>query len=209
MKENKKMNIGKIITIIFVIICILFFIMELYIIIQANTKKDDIPSIFGIKPMIVLTGSMSGTIESGDLAIIKETDVNSLKPGDIIAFRNNENTVTTHRIINITNTEGEIQITTKGDSNPTEDLGEVTKEKIEGKYIFKISGLGNFLMYIKEPQGLVGVMIIILAVGLLWIVVGGNKKKLTEEEVEYMKEFEEFKKQKEAEKDKENEEIKK
>lgn len=208
--KNQVKKIGKIIGKILFIICILMLIIEIGIIIQTITHKDKIPNIFGIKPMIVLSGSMETQISVGDLAIVKNIDAKELKEGDIIAFRNGENTVTTHRIVEIKEENGNLSFTTKGDNNNANDLEKVTESQIEGKYIFKMKGIGNFLMYIKEPKGLVAIMILILVIGLIWIIAGddGKKENTLKVDEKYMKEFEEFKKMKEAERNKKAEKSK-
>ena len=64
---------------------------------------------------------MMSKIEIGDLVFVKETDASTLKENDIIAFRDSENLVTTHRIISVINENGEISFETKGDSNNVKD----------------------------------------------------------------------------------------
>lgn len=164
-------KIGRVITKIFLIFCIIILIAEIWIIIQSITNKDKIPSIFGVKPMIVLSGSMETEINSGDLAIIKNINVKDLKKGDVIAYRSGKNIVTTHRIVEIEKNNDTRNFTTKGDNNEVNDLQKVTEKQVEGKYIFKIPKLGNFLMYIKEPSGLIAIILIILILGLIWIII--------------------------------------
>ena len=54
-----------------------------------------VPSIFGYSSLMVATGSMSGTIEEGDLIIIKDTG--DYKIGDIVTFFQDGDTIpTTH-----------------------------------------------------------------------------------------------------------------
>ena len=132
-------------------------------------NKDEIPSFFGWKPFIVLSGSMETSIYTGDLVVVKEIDASVLKKDDIIAFRNETDTVTTHRIVDSINQNGNICFRTKGDNNNTEDAELVQSKDIEGKYIFKISGLGNILMMLKEPKTLAIILLAILVIGLIWI----------------------------------------
>ena len=59
--------------------------------------KHQVPSIFGYSSLMVATGSMSGTIEEGDLIIIRDTD--DYKIGDIVTFfQDGDDIPTTHRI---------------------------------------------------------------------------------------------------------------
>ena len=73
----------------------------MWVFVQTLTKPNEVPSIFGYKPFIVLSGSMETELYRGDLAIVKEVDVNSLKENDIIAFKDKDNYVVTHRIVKI------------------------------------------------------------------------------------------------------------
>lgn len=172
-------KILKILSIIFIILCLIFLVVELVLIIKAKMYEDEIPGIFGIKPMIVLSSSMDDTISKGDLVFVKEVEAEKLEIGDIISYRNMENTVTTHRIIDIEYTEsGEIEFYTKGDNNSSADSGTVTEEEIEGVFIFKIAKLGSFLMYLQEPKGICTIILIVLIAGCIWILVGKKEDQL-------------------------------
>ena len=193
-KNTKK--IGKVIKILFFIIAIPILILSLIIMFKARMYPDKVPDVFGYKPMIVLSGSMETSIFTGDLVFVKMVDTNILKENDIIAFRNESDTVTTHRIIEIIKENGKTLFRTKGDNNDSEDAKLVATSAVEGIYVFKISGLGNVLMFLKEPKSLAILLLITLVLGLTWIQIMDkieNKNKKQEDE-KYRKEFEEFKK---------------
>ena len=118
---------------------------NIYIMIQANSNKDKVPDVFGYKPFIVLSGSMETKIHVGDLIITKLVDPKTLKEKDVIAFRDEENTVTTHRIIEIVEKDGEKYFITKGDNNDSQDQNMVSYDDVEGIYITRIPGFGNAL----------------------------------------------------------------
>lgn len=207
--EDKALTktIGRIVKILFFIIATPILILSLIIMIKARIYPDKVPDVFGYKPMIVLSGSMETSIYTGDLVFVKMVDTNILKEDDIIAFRNETNTVTTHRIVELVNENGNTLFRTKGDNNNTEDAKLVLANEVEGVYVFKISGLGNVLMFLKEPKSLVILLLATLVLGLIWIQIMDkieNKNKIQEDE-KYKKEFEEFKKmQKEKERQQEN-----
>lgn len=163
--------------IILLIACIIMY--------KANRYPDKVPDVFWIKPMIVLSGSMETAIYTGDLVFVKMVDTNTIKENDIIAFRNEENTVTTHRVIEILNENEERHFKTKGDNNNTEDANLVKSSNIEGVYISKISGLGDFLMFMQQPIGLVVMLLIILVIEFGWLYII-NKM----DEKKYLKEYE-------------------
>lgn len=195
-------KILKIIGTIIIIALVLLLLFDVIIVIKSKTNPDKVPGIFGYKPFIVLSGSMMSKIEVGDLVFVKETDATTLKENDIIAFKDDENLVTTHRIINVINENGEISFETKGDSNNVKDEKRVYPKDIEGIYVFKIEKLGKFILYLQEPQGFSIMMLAILIIGAIMFMMDNRKaskegKKLDEE---YLKEFEEFKRKKEEEK---------
>lgn len=191
-KQKQKKNIlGIVLKCLFFMIVITVIIISSIIIIKAKKNPDEVPDFLGYKPMIVLSGSMETSIYTGDLVFVKEVDPETLKENDIIAFRNEANTVTTHRIIEIiTDSEGKKEFRTKGDNNVTEDINLVQEEDIEGVYISRIPKLGNVLMQLKEPNTLVIILLIILVIGLIWLHMADKH----EDDEKYRKEFEEFKK---------------
>lgn len=199
MKE--KISLGSVIKYIFFIITIPLLIMSCIIIYKANKYPDKIPDICGIKPMIVLSGSMETEIYTGDVAFVKNVDTKTLKKEDIIAFRNEENKVTTHRIVEIIEKEGQTYFRTKGDNNNAEDANLVKESDVEGIYFARVAGLGNFLMFMQEPVGLVVALLGVLVVGLV-ILRMMDKFEDDKNDKEYKKEFEEFKKMKKAEQNK-------
>lgn len=200
-KEKRKVSITSIIKAVFFIICVILLLMGMSIIYKANRYPDKVPDVFGIKPFIVLSGSMETEIYTGDLAFVKIIEPKELKQNDVIAFRNEENTVTTHRIIEIIEENGQTFYKTKGDANNTEDASLVSTDAIEGIYIGKISKLGNMLMFLQEPIGLVIVLLVILVIGMIWLYTTNKSdmKKVIAEDEKYRKEFEEFKRKKQTE----------
>lgn len=187
----------KVVSIIILIILIPILFVNGVILVNSFIHPDEIPSFFGWKPFIVLSGSMETEIYAGDVAVVKETDTASLKKGDIIAFKSGE-IVITHRIYDIIQEDGETKYITKGDNNNAEDNGYVFTEQIEGIYQFKISRLGNLAMFVQTPVGMIVCLSIPFIILVLLQVVDskrnqkyieekGNKQKIMEEEIERLK----------------------
>ena len=190
-------KLKKVVSIIILIILIPILFVNGVILVNSFIHPDEIPSFFGWKPFIVLSGSMETEIDAGDVAVVRETDTASLKKGDIIAFKSGE-IVITHRIYDIIQEEGETRYITKGDNNNAEDNGYVLPEQIEGVYQFKISRLGNIAMFIQTPIGMIVCLSIPFIILVLLQVVDskrnqkyieekGNKQKIMEEEIERLK----------------------
>ncbi len=132
------------------------------------------PRLFGIQIYSVLSGSMEPEYPVGSLIYVKSTDPEELQIGDVITFRAGEETVVTHRIAEIKKDNNapehvgyetvqdasgvsalsdDLQFVTKGDANPSNDIGTVTPEMIIGKPVFRIPYLGYVSIYIQRPPG--------------------------------------------------------
>lgn len=176
------------ITIAIISILLPILVLNISIIIQSETNKDEVPSVFGYKPFIVLSGSMESEIMTGDLVIVKETNPEKLKEEDIIAFRDAQDTVTTHRIIDIVYKDGEKYFVTKGDNNDSQDQNLVELTDVEGIYQFRIPGAGNIFNSLAKPTTIIIIILCITVVFGLGFY-STAKKQLDADR----KEFEEFK----------------
>jgi len=125
----------------------------------------------GLKPFVVLSGSMEPTYHVGSLIYVREADPQDLQPGDAITFLANETTVVTHRIADVVPDEDDpdtLWFITKGDANQSEDASPVHYRNVIGKAVFSIPYLGYLSHYIQNPPGLyialgVGAVMLILA----------------------------------------------
>ncbi len=181
MKWIKKILFGFVIVILGIIL-----IFNIYNFIEIKILKKDLVTIGGKSILEVVSGSMEPEINIGDLIIIDTLD-KDYHEKDIVTFYDTEDTFVTHRIVSI----NEDEIITKGDSNNSED-GVITKDKIVGKYKFKIKGLGKIIAVIKKPI----TMILILIVGILVCIFFSLDNQGNVINDEYTKEFEKFKKRK-------------
>lgn len=190
-------KIKKILTILILLILIPILFVSGVILMNSYIHPDKVPSFFGWKPFIVLSGSMETQISVGDIVIVKEVDTRTLKKGDIIAFRNKD-IVITHRIDDIITEDGKVKYITKGDNNNTRDEGTVLPEQVEGIFICNVHRLGNLAIFIQTPIG----MVVCLSIPIILIIIIGvidsrkntevinqklNKQKEMEEEIERLK----------------------
>ena len=193
-KVMKTLKIGVI------IILAIIFMMLLTIFIKGQVNEEKYPDLFGYKSMIVLSGSMEPTIMKGDLIIVKKVNSDYLKAKDIIAFRNKDKTITSHRIIKVDKIDSKLYFKTKGDNNNTMDEDVVVAKDIEGIYVSRIPELGNFLMYIQTIQGFITVTMFLLLIFSIYYFISSKieKKKNKEEQIksnEKLKEYEENEKE--------------
>ena len=196
-REGKMQKIKKAISIIVILILLPILLISIAILVDSYTHPDEVPSFFGWKPFIVLSGSMETQISAGDIVVVKEIDTKELKKGDIIAFKDG-NIVITHRIDEVTEIDGKTQYITKGDNNSTQDIGYVLPEQIEGVFKFKVSRLGNLAMFIQTPLGMIVCLSIPIIIIILLqttdskkekeeLIAKLNKQSKMEEEIEKLK----------------------
>jgi signal peptidase I len=77
--------------------------------------------VFGIRPLVVQTGSMSPTIDAGALAWGKHVAADDLAVGDVVVVPKGDGHRVTHRIVAIQQTNTGTFVQLKGDANPTVD----------------------------------------------------------------------------------------
>lgn len=114
---------------------------------------------FGYKAFIVLSDSMSATdFSAGDLVLIRQTDPETMQPGDIIAFvsRNDANygDTVTHKIRAVTTTaDGAPGFVTYGTTTDTDDEAVVPYTDVLGRYVGHIPKVGAFFNFLKSTPG--------------------------------------------------------
>ena len=158
MTKNKTSK--RILFIVGAVLCCIFALMlvcNLTIIIKGVINPEMPPSVLGVTPMVVQSGSMSGSaedhIEVGDLIFTVKPDTDKLKAGDIISFMDG-NIAVTHRIIEVqAGADGKRSFITKGDANNTEDPA-VSEDAVFGLYNGRVPGLGDFAMFLQKPLGM-------------------------------------------------------
>ena len=137
--------------------------------------------IFGVKPYVVLSGSMEPKIQTGSLCFINtKVKFDSIKEDDVIAFKLEDGTMVTHRVIEITD-EGFLR--TKGDANESRDEIKTTKDNYVGKNLFSIPKIGYVVRLIQTTTGKIvfGTFIVLLiVVGFLFG--DDDKKKMDKKE---------------------------
>jgi len=145
-----------------------------------------IPLIAGIRPYIVLSGSMEPGIQTGSIAYVNtHVPVQDIHVGDIIGFKVVDKQVT-HRVVSIN--ADERSFVTKGDKNETEDAAPVLFENYQGKTEFSIPYLGRAIEFLKTSTGMF-VVSMLVGINLILIIFEGafEKKEDSKDNVENKK----------------------
>ena len=112
--------------------------------------------LLGLQVFTVLSGSMEPVYHVGSLIYVKEADPYGLRVGDDITFLLDEDTVATHRIIEVVPDEEDptvVRFRTQGVANSAPDGSLVHYKNVIGTPVFTIPQLGYVASYIQNPPG--------------------------------------------------------
>lgn len=167
-KIEKAINIiiKTIMNLVYTVLAIIVIIL-IYNLIQITVLGKPYMNLFGYSLFQVKTGSMSGTIEVGDIVIVKLTK--QVEKEDIITYEQ-EQMLITHRVIE---KQGN-NLITKGDANNAEDKP-ITTDKVIGKVEYTIKNVEIWKKVLKTPEVYISIIITLILFGITSMV--GNFKK--------------------------------
>lgn len=123
-------------------------------------RKEKLPQLWGTSMAIVLSDSMHGALERGDVLIIRSRE--TYIPGDIITYTSSSGrSLVTHRIVDVTENG---KFITKGDANNTPDPEEVSAWQVQGRTAAVIPKLGLISLWLRGPFGplLLGAVLVVI-----------------------------------------------
>lgn len=163
-------------------ICILapLVFVTIHIVFVSITKPNVIPDVFGYKLFMILDENVHNSLEYGDLVFTKNTDTNMLKHDDVIAYRNEMNTVTICKIKDIKEISEVNKESNENDyikifivENLENELS-IREEKVEGLLVHRIPKIGKIIYFIQKPIVTIGIEVIILIIGLICMNIAGR-----------------------------------
>lgn len=110
----------------------------------------------GLRPYAVLSGSMQPTYPTGSLLYVRSVDTATLRKGDAISFLLDENTVVTHRIVEVLPDPEDatiVRFRTQGDANAAPDGAPVHARNVLGQPVFAIPYMGYVATALQSPPG--------------------------------------------------------
>ena len=164
MKSSGKTGgiVSTVLMIVLAVILLPILAINLTLIIKGSMDRDVPPSVFGVAPLAVTSGSMDGgregSFKEGSLIFVRllsEEKKNTLQTGDVVTFRSAEAYVT-HRIVSLNYDEAGniLSAVTQGDANAVTD-GAIPIANIVGICTGSVAGLGSFAMFLQTPAGIV------------------------------------------------------
>lgn len=186
-----------VINVIAIAVCVLLLpilIINCTLLLKSVFSPDEVPTIFGRAPLVVLTESMEPTIKSGDLIVCDKVDGKDVKEGDVISFfdpDSNGTAVVTHRVVKVEADEktGEVYFRTKGDNNDLEDRTSVPTKNLVGIWkengaLNRFRGLGSVVLFMQSTWGFVLCIVLPLAaIAIVWFINNKKKKQAQEEDM--------------------------
>ena len=140
------------------IVYVMFFSLVLFIIVLNMLSVYDL-SLFGFRTFRIMSGSMNPNVLEDSFILTKEYD--DYKVGEVVTYKKNGEHIT-HRIIKI---DGD-QITTRGDSNNTQDEN-ISKDMIIGKVIFSFAWYGFVIFLFEQP--ITWILIFVVLITLFYL----------------------------------------
>jgi signal peptidase len=132
------------------------------------------PHVLHYRTLTMLTGSMTGTIDVGDVAVVTPLPVDSVEPGMVISYHIpvDDHRLVTHRVVSVEHdAAGSVTVQTKGDANDAEDPWKAT---LGGDTAWQVRGVvphvGTVIQWFRAPvvsQALVYGVPVLLAGWLL------------------------------------------
>jgi signal peptidase I len=104
----------------------------------------------GSRGLVVLSGSMSPTIETGDVAVTRTVDARTVEVGEIITFSDptRHGELVTHRVVDIErHDDGKLAFTTKGDANKGKEEWLISPEGDVGEFLFRVPRAGYVMRW--------------------------------------------------------------
>ncbi|MBR0136793.1 MAG: signal peptidase I [Erysipelotrichaceae bacterium] len=132
----------------------------------------NVPVMFGYQVFDVVSPSMEPSIPVGSLVIVKPAEATGIIEGDIVAYESS-GVIIVHRVTHNNTFEG--VLSTKGDSNPTEDLHRVAYRDVIGVVAVHLPLLGKVGMFVSSASGKLFFAELILLAAVLFLI--GNRLK--------------------------------
>jgi signal peptidase len=125
----------------------------------------------GVRFYAVDSGSMSPTFNTGDLVVDSPvTPTTVYRVGDVVTFHPTPGYTATHRIAAI----GPDGITTKGDANPSGDVGPIQPGMIAGRVAFSVPYGGYVTVFFQKPLGVVALLLLLIGLAVVWELTGSK-----------------------------------
>ena len=109
--------------------------------------------LFGVRPLVFESGSMSPTIDTGALALARRVDASTLAPGQIVSVPTASGERVTHRIVTATRDGDAALLRLRGDANSVPDA-QTYRVTHADRIVSVVPRLGYAVGWLMGPIGL-------------------------------------------------------
>jgi signal peptidase len=126
------------------------------------------PHVFGYRTAVMLTGSMTGTIDRGDIVVSVPRPAKDVQVGDILTFHAPvaDRHLETHRVIGVRHSrDGAVEVRTQGDANDAADPWRATiSDDTVWETAYVVPELGQVVQAVRAT---------VVRYGAVWVALGG------------------------------------
>ena len=105
------------------------------------------PLVLGWRTLTVMSGSMQPTIHTGDAVVVRPVRADTVRPGDVVTFRDPGGTgrLITHRVRTVRTTDAGVEVTTRGDANTATEQWRTPPRGQVGRVVYRLPTAGYVL----------------------------------------------------------------
>lgn len=121
-----------------------------------------LPLAAGDRSFSVRSGSMTPTIETGDVVVTEPVAPLSLRIGDIVTFKDPEGSgrLYSHRVQSIARDGGEVRFVTRGDANTSTERWSVPSDGTVGRVVYRVPKLGYAIAWLGTPPARLALVVL-------------------------------------------------
>jgi signal peptidase I len=112
-----------------------------------------LPLAFGARPLVVLSGSMEPTLDTGDVVVVKRVGPEQAHVGDVVTYRNPEGSLVTHRVRSVRRHGHRFELVTKGDANNASERWTMEADGELSRALYRVPLAGRLLAHTSSRQG--------------------------------------------------------
>jgi signal peptidase len=120
------------------------------------------PLALGDRSFVVRSGSMTPTIDTGDVVVVKPMPASAARVGEIITFTDpsDHSRLLSHRVRSIDQRGAQLAFTTQGDANTGQEHWKIPPTGRIGEVVLRVPKLGFAIAWTSTPAGHLGLVIL-------------------------------------------------
>jgi signal peptidase I len=140
----------------------LFLTWALAAFVLAALLSTALPFAVGARSLVVKSGSMTPTIRTGDVVVVRPIAPTEAKVGDIVTFEDPDGSkrLLVHRVRAIARHGRRFHLTTQGDANTTQEHWQVPVDGTIGTVVYRVPKIGFAVSWISTPAGRIGLIVV-------------------------------------------------